>query len=200
MIVKVNTCPHCGGRLAPERYDGDVVRRCAQCGRSPDCPARPPTSAEKRERKAAPLVPPQVPINDDDRRHLSIALGELGLPIPSEWTVAESEPEGPRLPEGWQWRLFTLPPVPRENRPGRCATEPAAAISRVHRRKRRSAGLAALLAAGQLPLPFPPEESAASAIYWGLLESGAVQVDAPTWQWPIPANFYELIPAYGGQQ
>ena len=78
-------CPRCGGWLQPERYGAQLVRRCLNCGRTPDAPGRPPTSAEAEaaRRREAPL--PRVSLNAGDRRHLAAMMTELGLAAPPEW-------------------------------------------------------------------------------------------------------------------
>ena len=92
-------CPRCGGWLQPERYGAQLVRRCLNCGRTPDAPGRPPTSAEAEaaRRREAPL--PRVSLNAGDRRHLAAMMTELGLAVPPEWAPPKrkvkvrSEPE-----------------------------------------------------------------------------------------------------------
>ena len=98
--------------------------------------------------------------------------------------AAEPEPEGPLLPEGWQWPLFVLDAF---------SGETGAVAYRARQRRRRPRTLSALLASGQLPLPIPPDDSPASAAYWELLQSGAVEYPDTSWQWPIPAASYEPI-------
>ena len=50
----METCGHCGGVII-ENLTGPV---CANCGREPDFPARPPTAAERREARRPEASPP----------------------------------------------------------------------------------------------------------------------------------------------